>query len=74
MNVFYLVNKKNKMTVWELIERLKVYDPNYELEIQYLDLQTWNARSFPSLNTEINIYEDEEWYKTPRVIIDLWNV
>lgn len=62
------------MTVKELINRLKEFDENYEIEIQYYNVDCCQQNSRPSIDNDIDIYqdEDEDWY-TNRVIIDLWD-
>lgn len=62
------------MTVKELINRLKEFDENYEIEIQYYNVDWCQQSSRPSIDNDIDIYqdEDEDWY-TNRVIIDLWD-
>lgn len=70
---FYLI-KKNEMTVKELINRLKEFNEDYEIEIQYYNVDWCQQNSRPSIDNNIDIYqdEDEDWY-TNRVIIDLWD-
>lgn len=62
------------MTVKELINKLKEFDENCEIEIQYYNVDWCQQNSRPSINNNIDIYqdEDEDWY-TNRVIIDLWD-
>ena len=62
------------MTVKELINRLQEFDENYEIEIQYYNVDWCQQNSRPSIDNNIDIYqdEDEDWY-TNRVIIDLWD-
>lgn len=60
------------MLVKDLIKKLQEFDENYEVEIQVYSW--WDMKTFPSLNErDPEIYEDEEWYETHRVIIDLWD-
>jgi len=63
------------MTVKELINKLKEFDENYEIEIQYYNVDWCQAISRPSIYHDIDIYqdEDEDGKYTNRVIIDLWN-
>jgi hypothetical protein len=61
-------------TVWDLVNELNKYDKNLELEIQYWDQQKIQAWSWPSIDWDINVYQDDDWYETPRVIIDLWSI
>lgn len=63
------------MTVKELINRLKEFDENAEIEIQYYNVDWCQALSWPSINWDLNIYEDEDedGKYTNRVIIDLWD-
>ena len=61
-------------TVWDLINELNKYDKDLELEIQCWDQQKIQAWSWPSIDCDINIYQDDDWYETPRVIIDLWSI
>lgn len=61
------------MKVKELIEKLKAYDQEAEIEIQYYSW--WDMATFPSINWDITIYEDEDedGNYTNRVIFDLWD-
>lgn len=61
------------MTVKELINRLKEFNQEDEIEIQYYNVDWCQALSRPSINWDLNIYEDEDWKYTNRVIIDLWD-
>lgn len=59
------------MTVKELIEKLKAFDQEAEIEIQYYS--NGNMATFPSIDWDITIYEDkdDDWKYTNRVIFDL---
>lgn len=63
------------MTVKELINRLKEFDENAEIEIQYYNVDWCQQNSRPSIDNNIDIYEDEDedGKYTNRVIIDLWD-
>lgn len=61
------------MTVKELINKLQEFDENYEVEIQYYNKEWCQYVSRPSIDRRITVYEDEEWYEWPRVLIDLWD-
>jgi len=72
--MIYLITKK-KMTVKELINRLKEFDENAEIEIQYYNVTWCQTLSRPSIDNDLDIYqeEDESGELWQRVIIDLWD-
>ena len=61
------------MTVQQLINRLKEFDWNCEIEFQYYNVEWCNQATLPS--NWIDLYEDEneDWEFTNKIIIDLWD-
>lgn len=61
------------MTVQQLINRLKEFDWNCEIEFQYYNVEWCNQSTLPS--NWIDLYEDEneDWEFTNKIIIDLWD-
>lgn len=61
------------MTVGELINRLKQFDWNCEIEFQYYNVDGLYQETLPSNCIDIYEDEDENWLRTDKIIIDLWN-
>lgn len=61
------------MKVKELINRLKEFDENAEIELQYYDAVSLCQQTAPASECR-DLYEDEDinWTRTDKVIIDLW--
>lgn len=61
------------MKVKELINRLKEFDENAEIELQYYDAVSLCQQTVPASECR-DLYEDEDinWTRADKVIIDLW--
>ena len=61
------------MTVKELINRLKEFNENAEIELQYYDPVSLCQQTIPD-DRYRDLYEDEDknWTRTDKIIIDLW--
>lgn len=61
------------MTVKELINRLKEFNENAEIELQYYDPVSLCQQTVPASRYR-DLYEDEDinWTRTDKIIIDLW--
>lgn len=61
------------MTVGELIKRLKEFDENAEIEFQQYCVDWCYQYTIPTRWIDLYEDEDENGYRTDKVIIDLWN-